>query len=194
MGIPLVTAWETLLEDETDPQVKAFLQKLDDNWKNLPLDMPIRVAPTIQSEFPPAILPIFYPLSWSGEAMGMLDATWLGAVAICLLRDRLEAGGECSIADALLFASFKDLFMGEQLTELKYEEWSSSAIWGDHDIEPMSMNEVLPLWFASNRKHDPLYDVSSAVRNKILESGEASGMREHAGKIIEDMRNALMCL
>lgn len=194
MGIPLVHAWNTLIPHEQDPEIKSLLEKFDDNWKTLPLDQVIRVTPTITQFKATPDARLLYEMTWVGEAIGALDTSWFGFIAILALRDRLQAGGNCDQLDIEMFQSLS-YFYKERRDQMSWPDWSALPLWQNQTpIEEGSENfEALPNWLSKNRKTAGA-PVPEHVRHKITTIGNDCLMQEHATRYLKMIEDAIACI
>lgn len=175
MGIPLVPAWETILKDETHPAARAFAEKLIENWMNLPLNMPLRINPSIEQFFSPEEQTILRPMTYVGEATGTLDHQWSAAIALFILKNRKQL----SSSDVELIQSCRYVF-GEHVPS-----WMEVLPHG----EPAYDHERLSRWFQVNRKRD--VSLPPGIRAKLKETGEAAAMPDQVELTETFLKNIL---
>lgn len=170
-GIPLVDAWEIQLVDESDPATVNFLQRLLDNWMNLPYDQGIRVTPSVEQTFSSEELKILGPMTYVGEATGMLDSLWPGAIALLLIQAKVSKTAE----DDELVRSLAFVFPDQTGV-----------------AEPEYDGERIPRWFRNHQKKT--VPLKESVVKKLVEVGEMSGCREHVDDWKAYIQNILGCI
>ncbi len=197
MGIPLVDGWRLLATLEKDTDVKSFLQKLDENWFNLPGDVGLRVTASLESRRRESFeWNLLYHLTYAGEATGLLDKTWLDFVALVRMRERFASGENPRPDDFVVLQNAVAMIGDDALQdEVKWMTWSTDPFWtqqnprAQHDYDDMRTER----WLKANAKGQAV-SAHPEIKTKLFAVAEMSGTRDMVPKIIARLEAALTCI